>query len=133
MGKQNIPYGRGFYDGWKKAHSIFEWADKGEWKSRDEEQEDLDGRMFRIGFEPLFVDYTREGAVYIIFLLSKWFATGVTAGSYCVVPLLFASKSKILFFFLAVSVSLRDYFVRFFFFFFYYTRVFFVLKLVIVI
>lgn len=60
---------------------MFEWADKGSWRCRTSEEEDFDGRKFRIGFEPLFVDFTKEGAVYIIFLLFKWFALGIVAGT----------------------------------------------------
>ncbi|CAN0418815.1 unnamed protein product, partial [Ectocarpus sp. 12 AP-2014] len=71
---------RGFRDGWRNGHSIFEWADKGAWVSLKDEKVDLESRKFRIGFEPLFVDFTKEGAVYIIFLLFKWFALGVIAG-----------------------------------------------------
>ncbi|CAN0317827.1 unnamed protein product [Ectocarpus fasciculatus] len=71
---------RGFRDGWRNGHSVFEWADKGAWVSLKDEKVDLESRKFRIGFEPLFVDFTKEGAVYITFLLFKWFALGVIAG-----------------------------------------------------
>lgn len=71
----------GFRDGWRNGRSVFEWADKGAWRCSTSEELDFDGRKFRIGFEPLFVDFTKEGAVYIIFLLFKWFAFGVVAGA----------------------------------------------------
>ncbi|CAN0434084.1 unnamed protein product, partial [Ectocarpus sp. 8 AP-2014] len=71
---------RGFRDGWRNGHSVFEWADKGAWVCLKDEKVDLESRKFRIGFEPLFVDFTKEGAVYIIFLLFKWFALGIIAG-----------------------------------------------------
>lgn len=74
---------RGLYEGWRGGNSIFPWADKGKCRSRDEEdesKEDLDKRKLRNGFEPLFVDFTKEGAIYIIFLLFVWFAIGITEG-----------------------------------------------------
>ncbi|CAN0508745.1 unnamed protein product, partial [Laminaria digitata] len=71
---------RGFRDGWRNGRSVFEWADKGAWRCSTSEELDFDGRKFRIGFEPLFVDFTKEGAVYIIFLLFKWLAFGIVAG-----------------------------------------------------
>lgn len=61
---------------------MFDWAEKGAWKCRSDEEVDFEGRKFRIGFEPLFVDFTQEGAVYITFLLFKWFALGIIAGMY---------------------------------------------------
>lgn len=73
---------RGVRHGWTSGRSMFEWADKGAWRCRTDEKEDLDGRKFRIGFEPLFVDFTKEGAVYIIFLLVKWFVLGIVAGAW---------------------------------------------------
>lgn len=76
---------RGICEGWRTGGSVFEWADKGSWKCRTNEDEDLDGRKFRIGFEPLFVDFTKEGAVYIIFMLCKWFLNGIIAGWFLVV------------------------------------------------
>lgn len=60
---------------------MFEWADKGAWRCSQSEDDDFDGRKFRIGFEPLFVDFTKEGAVYIVFLLFKWFVLGIIAGA----------------------------------------------------
>lgn len=59
---------------------MFDWAEKGAWKCRADEEVDFEGRKFRIGFEPLFVDFTQEGAVYITFLLFKWLALGIIAG-----------------------------------------------------
>lgn len=59
---------------------MFEWADKGKWVSRNDEEVDLDSRKFRIGFEPLFVDYTQRGAIYVSFLLVEWMAFGLITG-----------------------------------------------------
>lgn len=70
----------GFRDGWRNCHSVFDWAEKGAWKCSKDEEVNFEGRKFRIGFEPLFVDFTQEGAVYITFLLFKWFALGIVAG-----------------------------------------------------
>lgn len=36
--------------------------------------------MFRIGFEPLFVDFTDRGAVYMVFMLFKWFIQALATG-----------------------------------------------------
>lgn len=71
---------RGIWDGWSKGHSVFTWADKGEWSCRVNEEDDFYGRKFRIGFEPLFVDFTGEGVVYVVFLVFKWFTLGIIAG-----------------------------------------------------
>ncbi|CAN0409709.1 unnamed protein product, partial [Discosporangium mesarthrocarpum] len=71
---------RGIYMGWKNGSSVFEWADKGAWRCRRDETVYLEERKFRIGFEPLFVDYTHQGAIYVVFLLFKWLAMGVIAG-----------------------------------------------------
>lgn len=65
---------------WRHGSSMFSWADKGEWVSKNDEDIDLDSRKFRIGFEPLFVDYTQRGTLYIMFLLFEWFAFGLIAG-----------------------------------------------------
>lgn len=50
------------------------------WKCRTSEERDFEGRKFRIGFEPLFVDFTKHGAVYMVFLLLKWFVLGMVTG-----------------------------------------------------
>lgn len=73
---------RGILNGLNTGSSVFEWADKGEWKCRKDEDEDIDSRKFRIGFEPLFVDFTDRGAVYIVFMLIKWFVFSVVAGEW---------------------------------------------------
>lgn len=74
------PPNRGFRDGWRNTHSVFDWAGKGTWKCSADEEMNFEERKFRIGFEPLFVDFTQEGAIYITFLLVKWFALGIIAG-----------------------------------------------------
>lgn len=65
---------------------MFKWADKGNWKSKIDEDQDLASRKFRLGFEPLFVDYTDRGAVYMSFMLFEWLAFGLVAGEGMRVP-----------------------------------------------
>lgn len=48
--------------------SLFAWADTGEWETARVEgsQTVREGDWFRIGFEPIFVDFTKSGTWYII-------------------------------------------------------------------
>lgn len=39
-----------------------------------EKMEDFDARKFWIRIEPLLVDFTKKGTVYMIFFMFKWFA-----------------------------------------------------------
>lgn len=71
---------RGIGHGWRTGESVFSWADGGEWRSRVREDENIDARKFRIGFEPLFVDFNKKGAIYMVFLMFKWFVFGMVAG-----------------------------------------------------
>lgn len=52
-------------------HSMFGWADKGQWESVDtpgsEGKSERD--WFRIGFEPIFVDFTKNGSWFMIYTL----------------------------------------------------------------
>ncbi|CAM9896736.1 unnamed protein product, partial [Laminaria digitata] len=62
--------------GWHEKGLLFSWADTGKWESvatRDEETK-READWFRIGFEPLFVDLSKSGCSYLVFLLLKWFA-----------------------------------------------------------
>ncbi|CAM9448605.1 unnamed protein product [Scytosiphon promiscuus] len=70
----------GMCSAWRDGSSMFAWADKGQWISKNDEEVDIDSRKFRIGFEPLFVDYTQKGALYVSFVLFEWFAFGLIAG-----------------------------------------------------
>ncbi|CAM9630710.1 unnamed protein product [Pylaiella littoralis] len=65
---------------WRTGTSMLAWADKGRWLSKNDEEVDFDSRKFRIGFEPLFVDYTQKGTLYLTYLLFEWFAFGLIAG-----------------------------------------------------
>lgn len=53
-----------FTTSWRQ-HSLFSWADKGQWEAtttRSVNQElHREWNWFRIGFEPMFVDYTKSG------------------------------------------------------------------------
>eukprot|EP00904_Undaria_pinnatifida_P005995 jgi/Undpi1/2525/HiC_scaffold_13.g05904.m1 len=56
---------RGICGAWTSGQSMLTWADKGQWGSKNDENVDLESRKFRIGFEPLFVDYTQRGTIYV--------------------------------------------------------------------
>eukprot|EP00903_Cladosiphon_okamuranus_P014942 g13833.t1 len=60
--------------GWKKDHSLFTWADKGQWETVETTDEDTkrEAAWFRIGFEPLFADFTKAGSWFIVYTLVEW-------------------------------------------------------------
>lgn len=49
--------------GWKTNRSLLSWADTGAWETAEtaDEGSTRDRDWFRIGFEPLFVDFTKAG------------------------------------------------------------------------
>lgn len=51
--------------------SLLSWADKGQWEtgSARDVQVVREGDWFRIGFEPMFVDFTRPGTWFLLFSL----------------------------------------------------------------
>lgn len=55
----------------KEDHSMFPWADKGQWESVETENKDVQRERdwFRIGFEPIFVDFTGGGAWFVVYSL----------------------------------------------------------------
>lgn len=57
--------------GLKEDHSMFAWANKGEWETvaTTEEETRREGDRFRIGFEPLFVDFTKYSAWFMVYSL----------------------------------------------------------------
>lgn len=59
------------WDGVKNDHSLFAWADTGAWETVEttDEQTRLEGDQFRIGFEPLFIDFTKNGSWFMMFYL----------------------------------------------------------------
>eukprot|EP00903_Cladosiphon_okamuranus_P017691 g16290.t1 len=64
--------------GLAEEHSMFAWANKGEWETADTEDEGTrrEGQWFLIGFEPLFVDFTQSGAWFVAVSLVEWIALG---------------------------------------------------------
>lgn len=57
--------------GVREEHSVFAWAKKGVWSTADTE-DDTKRRLidwFRIGFEPLFADYTQSGSWFAVYSL----------------------------------------------------------------
>lgn len=57
--------------GLKEDHSAFGWARKGVWSTAETEDvtERRLGDWFRIGFEPLFADFTQAGAWFAVYAL----------------------------------------------------------------
>lgn len=64
--------------GLAEEHSMFAWANKGEWETAETGDEGTrrEGQWFLIGFEPLFVDFTQSGAWFVAFTLVEWIALG---------------------------------------------------------
>ncbi|CAM9446681.1 unnamed protein product, partial [Discosporangium mesarthrocarpum] len=64
--------------GFLKGEGIFTWADRGRWESVhfSDKATQREAHWFRIGFEPLFVDFTKRGSIYLVVLLMKWFLVG---------------------------------------------------------
>lgn len=60
-----------FKSSWKEDHSLFSWADKGQWETAPtgDRQTSREGDWFRIGFEPVFVDYTKSGTWFVVISL----------------------------------------------------------------
>ena len=56
------------WKGWEKDRSFLSWANLGQWQTVEttDETRRRQGNWFRIGFEPLFVDFTKAGAVFVI-------------------------------------------------------------------
>lgn len=57
--------------GWKNDQSLFAWANKGTWETAETADEETrrEAEWFRIGFEPLFVDFTKAGAWFVAFTM----------------------------------------------------------------
>ena len=57
-----------FKSSWSEDYSLFSWADKGQWETVKTENRQLsrEGDWFRIGFEPVFVDYTKRGTWFVM-------------------------------------------------------------------
>lgn len=71
LSRSNRSFATKVKTGLKEDHSMFAWANKGHWES----VESLDPEVtrerdwFRIGFEPLFVDFTKNGAWFVVYTL----------------------------------------------------------------
>lgn len=61
-----------FAQGWK-GQSLFSWADKGEWTTvaTPDLKIDRERNWFRIGFEPIFEDYTKPGTWLVMIMLAE--------------------------------------------------------------
>lgn len=72
--------------GLKKDSSLFAWADKGRWKTVQTADEDArrDADWFRIGFEPLYADFTQAGSWFIVYTLIE--VCRHQEGSTCTLP-----------------------------------------------
>ena len=75
-GNGNAPVGRrNFFSRVMRSlsedHKLFAWADKGQWGSDQEQslQARREGDRFRKGFEPVFVDFTKEGTLFVVLFL----------------------------------------------------------------
>ncbi|CAM9352767.1 unnamed protein product, partial [Hapterophycus canaliculatus] len=59
--------------GVKEDQSMFAWADTGAWETAESTKErgysEAEADQFRIGFEPLFIDFTKMGSWFMIFCL----------------------------------------------------------------
>lgn len=55
-------------ESWREDRSLFSWADTGHWRTAPTADGDWkrDGDWFRIGFEPLFVDYNKRGTWFML-------------------------------------------------------------------
>ena len=66
---------RGFFAkfraSWLQDYSLFSWAETGQWQTVKvvDEATRREGNWFRIGFEPLFVDYTKSGSFFAVVAL----------------------------------------------------------------
>lgn len=51
--------------------SMFAWADKGQWESVEtaDNKHKRERDWFRIGFEPIFVDFTKNGSWFVVYSL----------------------------------------------------------------
>lgn len=57
-----------FRTSWREDYSLFSWADRGQWETvqTTERRVQRNGDCFRIGFEPVFVDYTKKGTWFLL-------------------------------------------------------------------
>ena len=55
----------------REDHSLFAWADRGTWETVETNDDETrrEGDQFRIGFEPLFVDFEKATAWFMVYSL----------------------------------------------------------------
>ncbi|KAG5182366.1 hypothetical protein JKP88DRAFT_278032 [Tribonema minus] len=74
---------KGIATAWAKGESILDWGVNGAWHAATGDETHpsaLDSRRLRIGFEPLFVDYTQMGSWLISWELLRMLFLGLIAG-----------------------------------------------------
>ncbi|CAM9575765.1 unnamed protein product [Ectocarpus sp. 8 AP-2014] len=67
--------------GLKEDHSMFAWANTGAWETVETPDEETvrEGDQFRIGFEPLFVDFTKKASWFTVYFLLEMTGIACTA------------------------------------------------------
>lgn len=57
-----------FRSSWREDYSLLSWADKGQWETvqTTDGHAQREENWFRIGFEPVFVDYTKRGSYFVL-------------------------------------------------------------------
>eukprot|EP00752_Nemacystus_decipiens_P002264 g2145.t1 len=70
-----------FKTSWTEDYSLFSWADRGQWETVETENSDVRRKndWFRIGFEPMFADYTQRGAWFVVISLVEWASIALVA------------------------------------------------------
>lgn len=71
-----------FKTSWAEDYSLLSWADKGQWETvvTEDSQAVRERDWFRIGFEPIFVDFAKSGTWFVVISLAE-----VTTTVACVV------------------------------------------------
>lgn len=71
--------------GLREDHSLFAWANRGAWHTVDTDDREIqrEGDQFRIGFEPLFVDFEKATAWFMVYSLVE--VRNVFTATYCTV------------------------------------------------
>lgn len=68
-------------EGWRNSGSLFACANKGHWETVETTDKSTrkEANWFRIGFEPLYVDFTQSGAWFVVVILAE--VSGVGYGN----------------------------------------------------
>ncbi|CAM9250711.1 unnamed protein product [Hapterophycus canaliculatus] len=79
LGGRTISFGSKVKTSLLSNNSMFGWADKGQWESVESSGSEgkTERDWFRIGFEPIFIDFTKKGSWFIIYSLIEWMALGI--------------------------------------------------------